>query len=301
MAFGAVYIFWGMTYMALHCALESLAPFWISGVRFVVAGVILLLLIRLFHRSEFHLGSAREWRDAAIVGTLLFMGGNASIAWAQQYVTTSTAALIFGAIPLFVILFDWWRPGGVRPSLRSGAGLAMGFLGLCILLKPAPAVSDSGMELAGKLVALLGACAWAVGALYSRAVHAQGSPLLPMGRQMLCGGAGLTVVSLLHGDWARLALERVTLVSWLGLAYLVIFGSLVGFTAYAWLLRVSTPDRVSTVTYVNTVIAVVLGWAVGEPMSLRVVLGAVVIVVSVIIVLKKKSVRDTVDATPTEA
>ncbi len=111
----------------------------------------------------------------------------------------------------------------------------------------------------------------------------------------------LTIVSILHGDWAHFSLAAITLQSWLGVGYLIIFGSLIGFTAYAWLMRVSTPDRASTVTYVNTVIAVLLGWAVGEPMTLQMVVGAVVVVASVVIVLRKKTVRDTVDATPTEA
>lgn len=301
-AFAAVYVFWGMTYMALHWTLQSFPPYLVSGVRFIAAGLILLVLVRLFQPRDYHWGSVREWRDAALVGTLLFLGGNGSLAWAQQYISTSTAALLFGAIPLFVILFDWLRPGGVRPTGRSGLGLFMGFGGLCVLLvKPAPARPDLHLEIAGELAVLGAACSWAVGALYGRAVHATGSTLLPMGRQMFCGGVALTVVSIVHGDWAHFSFAAVTVASWLGMAYLVIFGSLIGFTAYAWLMRVSTPDRVSTVTYVNTVIAVLLGWAVGEPMSLRTVVGAVIVIASVIIVLRKKDVRDTVDATPTEA
>jgi drug/metabolite transporter (DMT)-like permease len=122
-----------------------------------------------------------------------------------------------------------------------------------------------------------------------------------MARQMITGGAALLLVSLVHGDWARFSPDRISLASALGFAYLVGPGSLLGFTAYAWLLRVSTPERVSTVTYVNTVVAVLLGWFVGEPLSPRIVLGAVIIIASVVIVLKKKSVRDMVDATPTEA
>ena len=301
LAFVCVYVFWGATYMALHFALESLPPFLISSTRFILAGLLLLAIVRFFRRGEFHAGSAREWRDAAIIGTSLCLGGNGSVAWAQQYVNTSTAALIFGAIPLFVILFDWLRPGGVRPTLRAGAGLIMGFVGLCILIKPSASSADTGMEIWGKFALLFGACSWAVGAIYSRLTHAQGSPILPMGRQMLCGGCSLLVISILHGDWTGFSPARITVASWLGFGYLVVFGSLIGFTAYAWLLRVSTPARVSTVTYINTVIATILGWLVGEPLSPRIVLGAAIIIGSVIIVLKKESVRDVVDATPTEA
>jgi drug/metabolite transporter (DMT)-like permease len=301
LAFLFVYAAWSMTYMALHFALESLPPFLIGAGRFFLAGWILLALVAIFQRRDFHWGSAGEWRDAAVVGTILFLGGNGSVAWAQQYVNTSTAALLFGTIPLFIILFEWLRPGGVRPTLRTGLGLLMGFAGLCILIKPAPELPHTGMETVGKGVLLLGAVSWAAGAIYSRFHHAKGSPLLPMARQMICGGSVLLVISFLRGDLAHFSPWHMTLHAVLGFAYLLFFGSLLGFTAYAWLLRVSTPERVSTVSYVNTVLAVLLGWAVGEPMSLRILVGAVVVIASVVIVLKKKAVRDTVDATPTEA
>jgi drug/metabolite transporter (DMT)-like permease len=301
LAFFCVYVFWGGTYMALHFALESLRPFVISSTRSIIAGTILLGIARLLHRREFHFGSAREWGDAAVVGIMLCVGGNGSVAWAQQYVNTSTAALLFGTIPLFVILIDWLRPRGVRPTLRAGAGLVMGFAGLCLLIKPSAAIADTRMEIWGKLVLLLGSCAWAVGAVYSRQSHARGSPILPMGRQLLCGGAVLLVISILHGDWIDFSPGRVTAASWLGYGYLLVFGSLIGFTAYIWLMRVSTPARVSTITYVNTVLATALGWLVGEPLSPRIALGAAIIVGSVIIVLKKESVREVVEGMPTEA
>jgi drug/metabolite transporter (DMT)-like permease len=296
-----VYAAWGVTYMALHFALESLPPYLISGSRFFLAGAILLAVVRLFQPTEFHAGSGAEWRDATIVGTMLFLGGNASVAWAQQYVNTSTTALIFGSIPLFIILIDWLRPGGVRPSLRAGLGLALGFAGLCVLIKPVAVVVDTRMEIWGKCALVFAAVAWAVGAIYSRHVHATGSPLLPMARQMIAGGAVLLVVSFFHGEWARVSFGQITAASWLGWGYLVTFGSLLGYTAYAWLMRVSTPERVSTVTYVNTVVATILGWLAGEPLSPRIVLGAAIIIAAVVIVLRKKSVRDVVDATPTEA
>jgi drug/metabolite transporter (DMT)-like permease len=301
LAFLYVYVAWGMTYMAMHFALESMPPFVIGTLRFFLAGWALLALVAIFHRREFHWGTPGDWRDAAIIGTALCLFGNGAMAWAQQYVNTSRAALLFGSIPLFIILMEWLRPGGVRPTLRTGAGLVMGFVGLAILIKPGHAQSHNGMELWGGIALLFGAMAWAAGAIYSRFHHAQGSPLLPMARQMICGGVALAVVALLHGDWALFSPLHLTRDSLLGFAYLLVPGSLLGFTTYAWLLRVSTPERVSTVTYVNTVVAVLLGWLVGEPLSPRIILGAVIVVTSVIIVLAKPAVRDTVDATPTEA
>jgi drug/metabolite transporter (DMT)-like permease len=301
-AFLYVYFAWGATYLALHFALATLPPFLLSGARFVLAGLTLLGLVRLFHRGEFQWGSAREWRDATIVGTLLIGGGNGSLSWAQQYVTTSTAALIFGSLPLFIILFDWLRPGGIAPSARTGLGLALGFIGLCILIKPNPGAPDTRMEIWGKLALVFAACSWSAGAIYSRQVHARGSAVLPMARQMISGGAVLLAISLPHGDWSHFSLGHVTVKSWLGFGYLFFFGSLLGFTAYAWLMRVSTPDRVATISYVNLVIAVFLGWTLGgDVLTPRVLFGAAIIIGSVVIVLKKKAVRDAVDAAPTEA
>lgn len=302
LAFIYVYFAWGATYIALHFALQSLPPFFLSGSRFLLAGAILLALAAWLHRRSFHWGTLGEWRDAAVVGTVLLVGGNGSVSWAQQYVNTSTAALIFGSIPLFIILFDWLRPRGTAPSIRTGIGLVMGFVGLCVLIKPSATAPDTRMEIWGKLALIFAACSWAGGAIYSRFVHSQGSPVLPMARQMICGGSVLLLISFFHDDWARLSVGRMTAVSWLGFGYLVIFGSLFGFTAYAWLMRVSTPERVSTVSYINVVVAVFLGWTVGgETITSRILVGAGIIVGSVVIVLKKASVRTAVEATPTEA
>ncbi len=302
LAFLYVYIAWGATYMALHFALESLPPFLIAGSRFFIAGTVLLGLAAIFHRKGFHLGSLREWKDALVIGTLLLVFGNGGVAWAQQYVTTSVAALIFGSMPLCIIFFDWIRPGGVVPSLRTGIGLAVGFVGLCILIKPSAASPDTRMEMWGKLALVVAACSWSGGAIYSRFLHAKGSPLLPMARQMISGGFVLLTISYFHDDWGRLSLAKITLLSWSGFAYLTIFGSLLGFTAYVWLMRVSTPERVSTVSYVNLVVAVLLGWTVGgEAMTAHLLIGAGIIVGSVVLVLTKKSTREVVETAPTEA
>ena len=290
LAFLYVYIAWGGTYMALHFALESLPPFLIAGSRFLLAGTVLMALLAIFHSKNFHWGSLREWRDALVVGTMLLVGGNGGVAWAQQYVNTSTAALIFGSMPLCIILFDWMRPLGTAPSLRTGIGLALGLVGVCILITPSASNPDTRMEIWGKLALVFAACSWSAGAIYSRHVHATGSPLLPMARQMIMGGLVLLVISGAHQDWHRLAFAKVTVSAWMGFSYLVVFGSLFGFTAYVWLMRVSTPAQVSTISYVNLVVAVVLGWTVGgEPMTTRALVGAGIIVGSVVLVLTKKA------------
>jgi drug/metabolite transporter (DMT)-like permease len=186
--------------------------------------------------------------------------------------------------------------------VRTAIGLCLGFAGLCILIQPATAAPETGMETWGKIVLLLAASSWAAGAIYSRHVHAEGSPLLPMARQMISGGIALFVVALVHGDYGRLNLGKVTLISWMGFLYLVVFGSLLGFTAYVWLMRISSPERVSTIAYVNLVVAVLLGLTIGhEPITTRMVLGAAVIIGSVVLVLKKKVNREVVTPSPPEA
>ena len=302
LAFAYVYVAWGGTYMAVHFALATIPPFIISGCRFLLAGGMLLALVAIFHRREFHRGTRREWQDAAVTGSLLLVGGNGSVAWAQQYVPTSIAALIFGSMPLCIIFFDWVRPGGTVPSLRTCLGLALGFGGLCLLLSPSGGETTSPLETWGKVALVFAACSWSAGAIYSRHVHATGSPLLPMARQMIAGGGALVLLSFVHGDWSGFSVTQVSFASWMGFGYLVTFGSLLGFTAYLWLMRVSTPANVSTISYVNLVMAVLLGWTVGrEPMTLHVFLGAAIIVGSVMLVLTKKSARATVNATPSEA
>ncbi len=300
-AFVYVYIAWGATYMAVHFALESLPPFLLSGCRFTLAGVVLMTLLWIFQREHFHLGTLREWRDGAVVGIILLVGGNGAVAWSQQYVPTSIAALIFGSMPLCIILFDWIRPGGTVPTARTCVGLALGFAGLCLLLKPSPAEHAGPMEMWGKIALVFAACSWSAGAIYSRHVHAKGSPMLPMARQMIAGGSTLLVLAYAHGDFTGFSPEKVTTSSWLGFGYLVVFGSLIGFTAYVWLMRVSTPANVATVSYVNLVIAVLIGWTIGrEPMTLQSFLGALIIVGAVMLVLKKKANRRLITPAPTE-
>jgi drug/metabolite transporter (DMT)-like permease len=202
LAFLYIYIAWGATYLAAHWALESLPPFAVAALRWLVAGPSLLLVARVTDPRHFSFGRLREWRDASIVSLLLIVGGNGALIWAQQYVASSVSALIFGTLPLTMILFEWLRPGGTAPTRRVVAGLALGFVGLCILVKPSPTAPDTRMELWGKAALLFAVCSWSAGALTSRQMQARGSGLLPMSRQMICGGIFFLAASLLHGDWA---------------------------------------------------------------------------------------------------
>jgi drug/metabolite transporter (DMT)-like permease len=289
LAFAYIYVAWGATYLAIHLTLDGIPPLVMTACRFLLAGPILFALLRLHRARDFHWGNAREWKDAAIIGTLLLVGGNGVIAWAQQFVPSGLTALIFGSIPFWIILFDWIGPAHAVPSRRTWVGLVLGLVGVVVLVGPDTGRKQASPFLfAGELVLLLSACSWAAGAIYSRHVEARGSPLLPMARQMIMGGTINLGGSLVLGEWAHFSLARVTLQAWLGFAYLVVFGSLVGFTVYVWLMRVSTPTRVATISYANLAVAVLLGWAVlGEPFTARLLWGSVILISAIVLVLRK--------------
>jgi drug/metabolite transporter (DMT)-like permease len=217
---------------------------------------------------------------------LLLVGGNGGVSWAEQRIPSGVASLLVGTLPLWMVLLDVLRPGGRRPGWRAVVGVLAGFVGVVVLIGPAESTAGAEMiDLAGVAAVLLGALLWSVGSLYSRDALLPSSPLMATSAEMLTGGAGLFVVGTLSGEWGRLNLEAVPARSWWGLIYLIIFGSLVAFTAYTWLLRVAPTPLVSTYAYVNPLVAVFLGYFLaGESLTLRVLIAAVAIVGSVALI-----------------
>ena len=256
-AFAIVYVIWGSTFLAILFAIETLPPFLMASARFLVAGSL------LYAWSRFVSGAAApspvNWRATAVVGALLLLGGNGLLVWSEQRIPSGVAALLVGTVPCFMVLIEWLRPGGSRPTGPVIAGLCLGLLGLAWLIGPDALLGGGRADLIGAVVVVLGSFSWAVGSIYSRHAATPPSPFLSTAMQMIGGGVALLLLSLLLGEpWAFDA-SGVSLRSALGLLYLVLFGSIVAFSAYIWLLRVSTPTRVSTYAYVNPVIAVALG------------------------------------------
>jgi drug/metabolite transporter (DMT)-like permease len=215
----------------------------------------------------------------------MLLGGNGGVTWAEQSVPSGLAALLIGTVPLWMVILESMRPGGTRPTRRMGVGLALGLAGVVLLIGPVNLAGGEGIDLIGAGVLLFAALSWAGGSLYSRQAQLPSAPLLGTAMEMLAGGALLLLVGGLTGEWARLDLVAVSSRSLLALGYLVLFGSLVGFTAYLWLLRNTTPARASTYAYVNPMIAVFLGWAVlGELLTWQTLLGAAVIVSAVVLI-----------------
>jgi drug/metabolite transporter (DMT)-like permease len=282
---GAVYVVWGSTYLAIRFAVETLPPFLMAGVRFVVAGAALYAWARLAGAAE--RPTAANWRAAALVGACLLLGGNGGVVWAEQRVPSGIAALLVTVVPLWMVLLDWLRPGGRRPGWQVAAGLLLGFGGVALLVGPGAASGshDGGIDLLGAGVLLLASFSWAWGSITSRRLPLPRSPVLTTAMEMLAGGVLLLAASLVAGEPARFDLQAVTARSLLSFGYLIVFGSFVGFTAYIWLLRVASPALVGTYAYVNPVVAVLLGWAfAGEPLGARTLVAAAVIVAGVAVI-----------------
>lgn len=289
LAFAAIYVFWGSTYLAILYAIETMPPFLMAGVRFVVAGAILYAWswLRGTPRPE-----RVHWRSATVVGGLLLLGGNGSVVWAEQRVASGLAALLVATVPVWMVLLDWLRPGGVRPGPRVVAGIVVGLLGLAVLVGPDQLMGAGRVDGLGALVLVLGSVCWATGSLYARSAKVPASPIQAIAIEMLAGGALLLLAGVIVGEPARLDLGAVSVRSLVALGYLIVFGSLIGFSAYIWLLNVSTPAKVSTYAYVNPVVAVLLGWGLaGEPLTPRMMAAAAIIVAGVAVITTRRAAR----------
>lgn len=286
-AFAAIYVIWGSTYLAIAIAIQTAPPFLMAGVRFVIAGLLLYAWMRLRGAPR---PSMPNWRAAAVVGGLLLLGGNGAVVWAEQRVPSGVAALIVATLPVWLVVMDWIRPNGTRPNGLVLAGLAMGLVGVGVLIGPATLAGGSRIDVLGALVLMGGSICWAAGSLYSKQAPLPKSSALGMAMQMLAGGALLFAAGTVAGEWSTLDVGAISTASGGAILYLIVFGSLIGFTAYMWLLRVAPPARVATYAYVNPVVAVFLGWLVlGEAISARTVIAAAIIVGAVALIVSARS------------
>lgn len=285
-AFAALYLIWGSTYLAIRFALETLPPFTMAGARFVVAGMMLYGWAR---RRGAASPAPRHWPPALLIGALLLLLGNGGVVWAEQSLSSGMTALLIATEPLFLVLLDWLRPGGRRPSWTVAAGLILGFFGTSLLFAPWSPPRMSAFNWLGAASVLLASIAWAAGSLYALRAEQPSSQFVSTGMQMICGGVWLLLAGLLAGEWKAINLAHASLRSWIAVLYLLVFGSLIGFTAYVWLLRVTTPARASTYAYVNPVVAVFLGWLLaGEVVTARMLLAMGVIIAAVVLIISRQ-------------
>jgi drug/metabolite transporter (DMT)-like permease len=280
-AFAVVYVIWGSTYLAIRIAIETLPPFFMAGARFLTAGAVLYVwsLVRAAERP-----TGEQWRAAVIIGGLLMLGGNGLLVWSEQLIASSVAALLVAIVPVWMVLLNWlWRKAE-RPHARTIMGLALGFAGSFLLVGPDSLGGGDPVHPLGAAAVMLGCVCWATGSIYSKGAPLP-APLLATGMQMLAGGGLLIAAGLVTGEVARFDPAGISLRSLLGFAYLIVFGAIIGFTAYSWLLREVHPARVATYAYVNPVVAVILGCAfAGEPFTARMAVAALVIISGVLLV-----------------
>ncbi|AHJ99477.1 EamA family transporter [Hymenobacter swuensis] len=285
LAFAAVYIIWGSTYLGIRFAIDSIPPLLMAGSRYTLAGALLYGFMRW--RGE-PTPTRKGWLTAAVIGVCLLGFGNGGVTLGEQYIPTGLTALLVATVPMFLALLGWWSGVAARPRPVVAAGLAAGLAGVYLLARTPGAshVAKPGHEELGIGLVLVAALVWAIGSLYSKNHQPTPSPFLSGGMQMLCGGVAMLLVGLLRGEAAGFSLAQVTATSWLAYAYLVTFGSIVGFTAYIWLLRVVEPALAGTYAFVNPVVAVLLGWLflheVPDPQMLG---GAALIVLAVALVV----------------
>lgn len=278
----AVYFVWGSTYLVIRFAVETLPPFLSGGLRFLVSGVILLIWRRAAGDA---MPTLRQWRSAAIVGTLLLLGGNGLVSWAEQTVPSGIAALIIGAVPMFMVIADALRPNGVRPTARVIAGLAIGFTGIYLLVGPSEFSDDLHLDALGVAALLIAGFLWALGSICGKTLNLPKSALMTTGAEMLAGGCALMAASAMNGELKGFSFSEVSTDSWLALAYLIAFGSMIGFVAYAWLLQNAPIPLVATYAYVNPLVAVFLGnWFAQEPLTPRILSASAIIIGSVVFI-----------------
>jgi drug/metabolite transporter (DMT)-like permease len=286
LAFAAIYLIWGSTYLAIRVAVETLPPFAMAGVRFIVAGLLLYGWLALRGRAR---ATPRQWLDNTLAGALLLVGGNGIVVWAEQKIPSGITTLIISISPLFMVLIDWMLPRGTRPTWATFTGLALGFGGLVLLVGGGVPGGPSldPWRCAGLIASSL---FWSAGSLYSRYARNPADPLTAATLQMLLGGGMLFLVGLARGELENFSPTALTLRSTLAWAYLVVAGSLITYPAYVYLLKHSTPARVSTYSYVNPVVAVFLGWLIlGEPVTRRTLIASVVIVAAVAIITTQRA------------
>jgi drug/metabolite transporter (DMT)-like permease len=290
----AVYIAWGSTYLAIRFAVETIPPFLMAAIRFLIAGGILFIWR---HLAGDGLPTRRQWKSAAIVGLLMLLGGNGCVVWAERHVVSGVSALIVGAAPLFMALLDAFQRGRKRPGWQTWFGVLWGFAGIALLIGPSEFTSNGAhLYLPGVGALLLASFLWSAGSLYSRTACLPDSPLMGTSMEMLAGGMSLLIFGTLAGDWSRLDLAGIQITSVWGLVYLILIGSLVGFVAYTWLLRVAPTPLVSTYAYVNPLVAIFIGnLLASEPLTPRILLSAVVIISSVVLINTSRGAASTAE------
>jgi drug/metabolite transporter (DMT)-like permease len=283
MAFAAIYVIWGSTYLAIRVGVRTLPPFFMSSCRFLAAGGVLYVLLRARGVAAPTRG---QWARAAVAGLLMLTAGNGLVTWAERQVPSNLTALLVAGVPLYVALMEWLRPGGSPPSRRVLAGIGVGAAGMALLVAGGKSGARETAALAVGAIIVSGLC-WSAGSLYARYGGLHPDPVMAAAQEMLVGGAAMVAVSFARGELQSLHPSTVSRDSVLALVYLTVLGSLVAFSAFGWLVKATTPALLSTTAFVNPLVAVLLGWGLlGETLTPRALGGAALILCAVIVMTR---------------
>lgn len=287
LAFAAVYFIWGSTFLFIKFAVATIPPFLMAGSRFVIAGALLYAGARWRGAAA---PTAGEWRMAIISGLLMIVGGNGAVVWAARTVPSGLISVIVATVPLWMVVIDWLRPRGQRPRLLVFVGIALGLAGIVLLIGPAALLGQESFDVFAAALVVAGSLSWAAGSIATRRGERPRSLLVSAALQMLAGGVAFVILAIVTGEFARFSIGQVSTLSLVGWFYLLGAGSIVGYTAYNYLLGTVSAAKAATYAYVNPVVALVLGWLfANEALSWRTGLAAVVILIGVAIITATQS------------
>jgi drug/metabolite transporter (DMT)-like permease len=288
LAFLTVCIVWGSTYLAIRFVIETAPPFFTAGTRWIIAGVLLYSVTRLRGASR---PSRSHWISAFVIGGLMLLGGHGAVVWAEQWIPSGLTSILVATVPLWVVLVEALN-NKRRPDSIILIALIIGFAGVVMLVEDMPTLGEGMMGSIVAVVVLLGALAWGSGSFFSRTAKMPDSHFTGVAMQMIVGGVLLFSASIATGELRNLQLTNMSQRSFAALVYLVIFGSLLAFTSYIWLLKQAAPSRVATYAYINPVVALLLGWAFAEELpTIRSLIAATIILISVAVITSRKSNR----------
>lgn len=287
LAFAIIYLVWGSTYLAIRIGVREMPPFLMAGLRFTAAGCVLCGWMRLQGTPA---PRRREWMGAIMLGTLMFLLDYGCLFWAEQRVPSGIAAVILGANPVSIALLEIGFLRTQQLTLRLGAGLSVGVLGVAVLMSPWSSMGEAPLDRGGVLALIVSCLGWSIGTVVTKRLVLPSSKVMSAGAQMLAGGVQLLLLAAIAGEFRNFHVQNISPAAWFSLLYLITAGSMVAFTAYVWLLHYESPTRVGTYAYVNPIVAVILGAALGgETVGRRTLLGAVLILSGVVAVTTVKA------------
>ena len=290
LAFAIIYFVWGSTFLAIRVGVREVPPFLLAGMRFLVAGAVLYAGMRLKGTPS---PAAREWGAAAFLAVLIFVFDYGLLFWAERRVPSGIAAVMMATIPVFMALSEIFIMKTQRLTGRLGTALLVGVAGVTVLVSHSVTLGDTPIDTLGACALIAASVSWSVASALTRKVPLPREKAMSSGAQMLAGGVLLTLTAVMLGEFRGFHAQAVSLKAWLALAYLIVAGSIIGFTAYVWLIHHESPTKVGTYAYVNPVVAVIVGYIFGgEALGLRTVVGTLLVLVSVVVITTAKKVRE---------